>query len=239
MKTQEETQGRKEYQRQYYLRRHAENPGLKKELADKKRQRTQDDPEFRKMLAERMRKARAENPEKTRLRRRLYRERNLSDPLLRQKQIDDCRRYHENYKKRDPERYRKQVVARGIRVRSTPKGRLRNRISFAIWSTLRKNKGGRSWTSLLGFSVDDLKKHLESQFRDGMSWELLMSGDIEIDHKIPYCALPHSHPDDENFKKLWALSNLQPLWRWENQAKIYQDLSMKKALLEVQEFATS
>jgi hypothetical protein len=54
----------------------------------------------------------------------------------------------------------------------------------------------------------------------------------EIDHIYPRCALPHSHPEDENFKKLWAISNLRPLWWWENRAKISEDVALKKKLIK-------
>ena len=85
---------------------------------------------------------------------------------------------------------------------------------------------------MLEFSLADLKAHLESQFQPGMTWELLFQGEIEIDHITPRCVLPHSSPEDENFKKLWALSNLRPLWWQDNLAKMTEDVALKKRLIE-------
>jgi 5-methylcytosine-specific restriction endonuclease McrA len=39
--------------------------------------------------------------------------------------------------------------------------------------------------------------------KDKMTWQ--------IDHKIPQSKLPFKSFDDDNFRKLWALDNLQPL----------------------------
>jgi len=41
----------------------------------------------------------------------------------------------------------------------------------------------------------------------------------QIDHIIPISAFNFNKPEDEEFKKCWALENLQPLWRLENQQK--------------------
>ena len=70
---------------------------------------------------------------------------------------------------------------------------------------------------LLGYSVEDLKQHLEKQFTDGMTWENY--GKWHIDHIIPRKKLQYETTDDENFFKCWSLSNLQPLWAKDNWSK--------------------
>jgi len=40
-----------------------------------------------------------------------------------------------------------------------------------------------------------------------------------IDHKTPIAAFNFEKPEDEDFKKCWALENLQPLWAKENMKK--------------------
>lgn len=141
-----------------------------------------------------------------------------------------CRKKNKRFRTEQRERYLEQARRHQAKFRSTVDGCLHGRISCAVWYGVRQNKQGRTWTKLLGFSVTDLKKHLESQFTEGMTWDLLLAGEIEIDHIFPRCALPHSSPNDENFKKLWSLSNLRPLWRGHNRSKISQDRALKKAL---------
>jgi hypothetical protein len=57
-------------------------------------------------------------------------------------------------------------------------------------------------------------RHLEKQFLPGMSWENM--GEWHIDHKIPIAAFNFEKPEDIDFKRCWALKNLQPLWKSEN-----------------------
>lgn len=67
----------------------------------------------------------------------------------------------------------------------------------------------------LGYSLAELKVHLESLFRPGMSWENY--GAWHIDHVRPCCMFDFSIP--EQFAEGWALDNLQPLWKRENLSK--------------------
>jgi hypothetical protein len=43
-------------------------------------------------------------------------------------------------------------------------------IANAIGLSLRGRKAGRTWESLVGYTLADLMRHLERQFIDGMSW---------------------------------------------------------------------
>lgn len=106
-----------------------------------------------------------------------------------------------------------------IRARTDLKYNLNNRMRCLMWQGLKKNKGGHKWQDLVGYSIDDLRRHLEKQFKDGMSWERFLAGEIHVDHKIPRSAFNFSHPEHIDFKKCWALKNLQPLWAKENMSK--------------------
>lgn len=82
--------------------------------------------------------------------------------------------------------------------------------------TALKRKGikkGEPTSTILGCSFSDLKKHLESKFSDGMSWEA--KGEWHIDHIIPLA----SAKTPEDVIKLNHYSNLQPLWAKENLRK--------------------
>jgi len=90
--------------------------------------------------------------------------------------------------------------------------KLTNTIRTGIGSSLKGNKSGRHWESLVSFTLDDLKYHLERLFTKGMSWENYGKNGWEIDHKIPISAFNFSRPEHTDFKRCWALDNLQPMW---------------------------
>jgi hypothetical protein len=41
-------------------------------------------------------------------------------------------------------------------------------------------------------------------------------GEWHVDHKIPQSAFNFETPEDIDFKKCWALKNIQPMWAKEN-----------------------
>lgn len=98
-----------------------------------------------------------------------------------------------------------------------PKYILTNRIRTRIYESLKGNKGGRHWESLVGYTLEDLKRHLEKQFKPGMSWN--NQGSWHVDHIIPISLWKFEKPEDSEFKQCWALCNLQPLWAEENMRK--------------------
>jgi hypothetical protein len=90
-------------------------------------------------------------------------------------------------------------------------------ISRMINHSLRGNKNGYHWEDLLGYTLEDLKQHLENQFKEGMSWDNY--GEWHIDHIIPISWFEFKSYNDSEFKQCWALTNLQPLWAEENISK--------------------
>lgn len=91
------------------------------------------------------------------------------------------------------------------------KRNLRNRFKQA----LKNNYKSGSAVELLGISVIEFKKYLESLFKPGMTWENY--GDWHIDHIFP---LSGGDLTDINFlKKVCHYTNLQPLWAMENLSK--------------------
>lgn len=67
----------------------------------------------------------------------------------------------------------------------------------------------------LGYSPDTLKRHIERQFEDGMSWDNY--GEWHIDHIIPVAEMIRINISCP--KKINALKNLRPMWAKENQSK--------------------
>jgi hypothetical protein len=101
--------------------------------------------------------------------------------------------------------------------RSNPQFVLHSRMTLSIRNCLKTGKGGRSWQELVGYSCDDLRRHLERQFLKGMSWERM--GEWHIDHIIPASSFVFASAEDAEFKACWALTNLRPLWAEDNHRK--------------------
>lgn len=90
---------------------------------------------------------------------------------------------------------------------------LRHRIRQALKSqNLKKNE---SLVKLLGTSVQEARRHIEMQFDGGMAWENL--GEWHIDHIIPLASFDLSDEDEK--RKAFHFTNLQPLWAKTNLSK--------------------
>ncbi|MHB1342692.1 MAG: hypothetical protein ACYCX5_13175 [Coriobacteriia bacterium] len=90
-------------------------------------------------------------------------------------------------------------------------------MSRAIHKAIGTNKSGRSWETLVGYSLDDLAYHLESQFDRGMEWRNI--GSWHIDHIVPKSLFRYEHPEDPEFAICWSLANLRPMWGADNISK--------------------
>lgn len=68
---------------------------------------------------------------------------------------------------------------------------------------------------LLGCTIEECRKHLESQFTEGMSWN--NHGEWHIDHIIPCSIFDLTDPVEQ--KQCFHYTNLQPLWAKDNLSK--------------------
>jgi len=103
---------------------------------------------------------------------------------------------------------------------SEPKKYINRRISKAIQASLKRkgaSKNYKHWEDIVGYTLDDLKERLESQFKQGMSWDNY--GKWHIDHIRPVASFKFESFEDEDFKLCWSLNNLQPLWAKDNVRK--------------------
>lgn len=99
-----------------------------------------------------------------------------------------------------------------------PQARLNRSIGRGISKSIKKSYDG-SWQNLVDYDREDLKEHLENQFKDGMTWDNYGLYGWHIDHIIPKSYFKYDNPEDKEFQKCWALENLQPLWAKENLRK--------------------
>ncbi len=108
-------------------------------------------------------------------------------------------------------------LARIRRRNRTPQRKVSDAMSCGIRECLKGNKKRRHWESLVSYNMDSLKKHIESNFVTGMTWDNY--GKWHIDHIIPLSFFRYTSPEDVEFKMCWRLENLQPLWAEDNIAK--------------------
>jgi hypothetical protein len=94
------------------------------------------------------------------------------------------------------------------------KVKLGQKMTSIIWRALKRGEPGQRLKSMIGYTINDLKKHLEKRFKPGMSWENY--GKWHIDHVVPHTLFKYKKIEDEDFRRCWALKNLQPLWAKDN-----------------------
>lgn len=109
--------------------------------------------------------------------------------------------------KRDYERNRKET---------DPLYKLISNFRTAIYQVLKENRvdKNQSYFEVLQYSPEELIKHLEKQFSDGMLWDNY--GKWHVDHILPITSFNIQEMGDEEFMKCWCLDNLQPMWGEEN-----------------------
>ncbi len=104
------------------------------------------------------------------------------------------------------------------RLRRQVNKKTRGIVGDAIRAGLRSKRGrSKAVERLLGFTIADVRRHLERQFVRGMTWERFARGEVHIDHIIPLSSFDLT--DETEFRRAWALTNLRPLFASENLAK--------------------
>jgi len=126
------------------------------------------------------------------------------------------RKYYQEQKRECIER--KNIYAKNKR-KTDLKFNLSGRMSRAIGESLRKNKTGRHWETLVGYTLNDLIKHLKKTIPEGYTEDDMFNGKLHIDHIIPISIFNYTKSEDINFQRCWALKNLQLLPARENLIK--------------------
>jgi len=134
------------------------------------------------------------------------------------KNIDRVRITSKKWVQQNPVKIKAYAKKARAKIRNTLRGRLNIQMATSINKSLRKgSKNGRSWELLVGYTVEQLRKHLEGKLLPGMTWD--NRKEWHIDHIIPIAAFNYETPEDIDFKKCWRLKNLQPIWAKENLSK--------------------
>jgi hypothetical protein len=123
--------------------------------------------------------------------------------------------YHKN--KTKDEQIERRRVYRKHKRKTDVKYRLANVVRRRIIHYIRINnitKKNKTF-DIVGCTPQFLKEHLESQFKDGMSWDNYGFYGWHIDHIIPLS----SAKTEEELYGLCHYTNLQPLWAKDNLSK--------------------
>lgn len=94
--------------------------------------------------------------------------------------------------------------------------RLHSRMNKGIKRSFAGSGDKALWEVLVGYSVEDLKRHLEGLFQLGMTWENMK--EWHIDHIIPISKFK-GDTLDEKLKGFCGLKNLCPRWAIDNISK--------------------
>lgn len=103
---------------------------------------------------------------------------------------------------------------------------LRSRLHCAL--RLQNSKKSDLTMKLIGCSINELKRYLQSKFLRGMTWNNYGKNGWCIDHIVPCAFFDLSKA--ENQKKCFHYSNLQPMWAIDNMYKnsLYNGIYIRK-----------
>jgi len=160
----------------------------------------------RKKILSRIKEYRKNHRDETSVKQKEYYKKHRNKILAKQKEYQKTHRNIEN------EYYKK-------KIKTDLRFNLSKKISSGIRNSLKNQKGGTHWEKLVGYSVTNLKKHLELNIPKGYTWQDFLEGKLHIDHIIPISAFNFNKPEHPDFKRCWALENLQLLPAEENLRK--------------------
>lgn len=120
---------------------------------------------------------------------------------------------------RNPENKRARAVRVSSRIKTDLNFKIRCRLGTALRKAVRRQSASKSDHTMVltGCSIEFLKKHIENQFTDGMTWDNYGKKGWSIDHIKPCAAFNLTKPEEQ--RACFHYSNLRPLWEPDNVKK--------------------
>jgi hypothetical protein len=173
------------YSREHYLKN--------KEKRKKQDQERRKDPEYKKRRAE-------------------YMANRYKNPINREKR----KAYYKVYNEKNKEHNLKLTRDRYYKYIKDPKIRIKLRLRSRLYSALKAKNAEKqlSAIALIGCSIEELKKHIETQWLQGMTWENHTTNGWHIDHIMPCNTFDLTNIEEQ--KKCFHYTNLRPLWGPDN-----------------------
>ena len=148
------------------------------------------------------------NPEKVKAKNKAYQEANPEKIKAKNKA------YYTNNRDRIT---RRNTASTKRRRQTNPAFRLLDNMRRRVNNALNgKSKSART-LELLGCTVEQARQHLESQFKEGMTWENYGIYGWHVDHIVPCASFDMTKEAEQ--RKCFHYTNLQPLWAKDNLAK--------------------
>ena len=140
---------------------------------------------------------------------------------------EQAKEYYEKNKEAVREQVKEYKKKNREAIREYARYSYRNNVQFKMGTLLRsrfnnliRKQNVNKTHSVLELTGCDLKfliKHIEDQFKEGMSWDNWSYDGWHVDHIIPLSSFDLT--DIEEQKKAFHYTNLQPLWAKENLSK--------------------
>jgi len=173
------------------------------------------------------RKKYLENPEKLRAKGREEYRKIKENPEKLKKFKEYRRKYNREYSKTEKRKAWRRKYAREMTKEQTkriyqqrrkrPYERLASVIRSRINDVLKHGYKSDRTEKLIGITIKELKKYIENQFRDSMTWDNYGYYGWHIDHILPLSSFDLTKAEEQ--KKAFHYTNLQPLWAKENMHK--------------------
>ena len=126
-----------------------------------------------------------------------------------------CREYREKNKERlqlNFRNWRKNNKHKINEYNRKPINKVKNSLRSRINELMNKKYKNPRTLELVGCDYVFLMEYIEKKFTEGMTWENYGYSGWHIDHIIPLCTAK----TEEELKKLYHYTNLQPLWAEDN-----------------------
>ena len=149
---------------------------------------------------------------------------NSKPEVMEKNRISSRDYYYNNKDKRKiynskPEVIEKRKAYRKNKRKTDPIFNMKDKLRCRVYQALRSQSviKNNKTIDLLGCTFEFYRNYLSSLFTEGMSWDKLMSAEIEIDHIKPLKEFDLTK-ESEQFKA-FHYTNTQPLWLHDNRIK--------------------
>ena len=100
---------------------------------------------------------------------------------------------------------------------NSKQARLAHSLRNRLWKILKGVSKSKTMLTIIGCTYEELIRHFEKQFTDGMTWDNYGKNGWEVDHIIPCIAFDLT--DLEQQRLCFNYTNLRPLWVEDNLSK--------------------
>lgn len=155
---------------------------------------------------------------------REYHNKNKDKINIRKRELHIIKEYivkKREYRNKNRDRIKSYVNAYVKRRKKDIHYKLKQNLRSRICGVLKgKIKSGQTM-DILGCSVEQFKKYLESQFRDGMNWTNYGRKGWHMDHIKPCFSFDLT--DAKQQRQCFHYTNIRPLWWYENYGRTLED----------------